>query len=185
MPAAKEESRIVCELNLDDLKYLSTRFLYFNWFFNAGAETANQLLDNLIKLYLKSIRRDDLIDRIKKWGGNERHNIVRIIELCIGELALDFTLPGYRNTLENIYKTYQCRYLENLEKVGEAQGFLKDIEVIDYSYKYFRDRLNITEGGKVETLIYKLLTESDMDWGQDRLSLRGILLRNNNYFMIS
>ena len=50
----KEESNIVCELNLDDFKYLSVRFLFFNWFFPVGAEVANQLLDNIIKLYLKS-----------------------------------------------------------------------------------------------------------------------------------
>lgn len=181
----KEENKIVCELNLDDLKYLSVRHLYFNWFFNTGAETANQLLDNIIKLYLKSIKRFDLVSIIKKWGGNESHNIVRIIELCIKELKFDFDLGNHKTALENIYKTYQVRYLENLEKTGEIRGFLKDIKTIDYSYKYFRDKTDISEHGKTNTLISKLLTENDMTWGEEKVSLRVILLRNNDSFTMS
>lgn len=181
----KEESKIVCELNLDDLKYISVRLLYFNWFFNTGAETANQLIDNTIKLYLKSIKRFDLVSIILNWGGNESHNIVRIIELCIKELKLDFDFGNYKIALENIYKTYQVRYLENLEKTGEIRGFLKDIKAIDYSYKYFRDKICISEHGKINTLIYKLLSENDLGWGEDKVSLRTILFRENNYFVLN
>jgi hypothetical protein len=181
----KEESKIVCELNLDDFKYISVRLLYFNWFFSVGAETANQLIDNTIKLYLRSRERLDLVSMILKWGGNECHNIVRIIELCIKELELDFDFENYKIALENIYKIYQIRYLENLKKTGEIRVFLKDIKAIDYSYKYFRDKIGISEHGKRNTLIYKLLNENDLGWGEDNVSLRKILLRKNDYFILN
>ncbi|MBU3965257.1 hypothetical protein KJ695_01440 [Patescibacteria group bacterium] len=54
-PINKEENKIVCEIILNDLKYLSAGFYFLTGFFTTGAETANQLLDNIIKLYLKSI----------------------------------------------------------------------------------------------------------------------------------
>lgn len=158
----KGESKIVCELILNDFKYLSVRFLFFNWFFVVGAETANQLLDNIIKLYLKSINRFDLIKKIRKWGGNESHNVPRIIQLCIEELGLDFNINSHKNVLENIYKTYQLRYLENLKDTGEVKGYLKDIQTIDYSYKFFRDRINISDHGKKQTLVYILLAEKEI-----------------------
>ncbi|MBI4653339.1 hypothetical protein HY750_03750 [Candidatus Kuenenbacteria bacterium] len=148
----KEKNKIVMELIINDLKYLSVRFLYFNWFFPSGAEVANQLIDSIIKVYLKSIGRADLINRIRSWKGNETHNIVRILELIIEGLKLDFNLGANKVTLENIYKIYQNRYLDNLEKIGACQTLLKDINTIDYIYKYFRDKINISEkkkGGNV------------------------------------
>ncbi len=179
----KEENIIVCEMILNDMKYLSARFLYFNWFFPVGAETANQLLDNTIKLYLKSINRLDLIEEIKSWHGNESHNVPRIIELCITKLNSDFNLNVHKTILEAIYKTYQVRYLENLKKTGEVRGSLKDIRTIDYSYKYFRDKIKVSEHGKNNTLVYKLLTGIDMWWGEDKnINLRTILLCDNEYF---
>lgn len=179
----KEESNIICELILNDFKYLSVRFLYFNWFFPAGAETANQLLDNIIKLYLKSINRSDIIKEIRGWHGNETHNVSRIIELCIKKLNLDFDLSNYKSVLNNIYKTYQVRYLENLTKIGEIRGFLKDIHTIDYTYKYFRDKINVSEEAKNETPINKIfLRRQDLLWGKDKISLFTIFARDNQAF---
>ena len=181
----KKESNIICELILNDLKYLSIRMLFFNWFFTVGAETANQLLDNIIKLYLRTINRSDLIKEIMGWKGNESHNVPRIIELCINKLNLDFNFNEHKSTLENIYKTYQVRYLENLKKTGEIRGFLKDIHTIDYAYKYFRDKINISEEAKNETPINKIfLRGQDLLWGEDKISLFAIFTRNNQSFKI-
>jgi len=165
------------------LNYISVRFLFFNWFFPAGAEVANQLLDNMIKLYLKSINRSDIIREIRRWGGNESHNVLRIIELCIKKLEINFNLNSHKSALSNIYKTYQVRYLENLKEIGEIRGFLKDIDTIDYAYKYFRDKINVSEKAKNETLINKIfLTGQDLLLGKDKISLLVILSRDNQAF---
>jgi hypothetical protein len=179
----KKESNIIAELILNDFKYLSVRFLYINWFFPSGAEIANQLMDNIIKLYLKSINRVDLINIIRGWHGNETHNTVKIIELVIRELKLDFDLNNNISILENIYKIYQNRYLDNLKNTGECRTLLKDINSIDYVYKYFRDRVKISEVGKKELLIDKIfLKGKDLLWGEDKTSLYDILKRGNKYF---
>jgi len=181
----KEEGKIVCELILNDLKYLSVRFLFFNWFFTVGAETANQLLDNTIKLYLETINYTNLIKEIRGWKGNESHNVPRIIELCINKLNLDFNFNQHRSILENIYKTYQVRYLENLEKTGEIRGLLKDIHTIDYTYKYFREKIKISDEAKNETIINKIfLRGRDLLWGEDKISLFRIFMRDNQAFKI-
>lgn len=181
----KEESNIICELILNDFKYLSIRMLFFNWFFMVGAEVANQLLDNIIKLYLKSIKHSDIIKEIRGWRGNESHNVPRIIELCIKKLNLDFDLNNHKNVLDNIYKTYQVRYLEKLKETGEIRGFLKDIHAIDYTYKYFRDKINVSEEAKNETPINKIfLKKQDLLWGEDKISLFAIFTRDNQAFKI-
>jgi hypothetical protein len=179
-----KESKIVSELILNDLKYIAVRSLYFNWFFNSGSEIANQLLDSTIKLYLKSKGRLDLVKVIIRWGGNESHNVLKIINLCVKEFNLDFDFNEHREALDTIYKTYQVRYLDNLERIGEIRGFLKYISTVDYSYKYFRDKINISEHGRMNTLINKLLSGSDLGWGEDNISLKAILLRENRYFTL-
>lgn len=179
----KEESNIISELILNDFKYLSVRQMFFNWFFVVGAEVANQLLDNMIKLHLKSIDRSDIISEIRGWGGNESHNVPRIIELCIRKLNLDFDLNNHKSGLSNIYKTYQVRYLENLKEIGEVRGFLKDIHTIDYAYKYFRDKINVSKEAKNETPINKIfLKGQDLSWGEDKISLFAIFSRDNQAF---
>ena len=179
----KEESNIIYELILNDLKYLSVRSLYFNWFFTVGAEITNQLLDNMIKLYLKSIKRLDVVKEIRDWRGNESHNVPRIMELCREKLNLDFDFDNYKGVLDNIYKTYQVRYLENLKKTGEIRGFLKDLHTIDYTYKYFRDKIDVSEEAKNETPINKIFLRGwDLPWGEDKISLLAIFSRDNSAF---
>jgi len=181
----KKESNIICELNLNDFKYLSVRFLFHNWFFTTGAEIANQLLDNVIKLYLKSINHFDLIKEIRSWRGNESHNVPRIIELCIEKLNLNFDLNNHKAILENVYKSYQVRYLENLKETGEIRGFLEDIQTIDYSYKYFRDKIKVSDEAKNETIINKVfLKRQDLLWGEDKISLFAIFAKDNQAFKI-
>ena len=179
----KKESSIICELNLNDLKYLSVRSLYFNWFFPVGAEIANQLLDNVIKLYLKSISRHDLVKEIRGWRGNESHNVPRIINLCIEKLNLDFDINNHEGALDSIYKTYQVRYLENLKEIGQVTGSPKDIHSIDYAYKYFRDKISVSKEAKEETLINKVfLRNQDLRWGKDKISLLALFQRDNQAF---
>lgn len=180
----KKESEIVCEMNLNDIKYLSVRFLYFNWFFHVGAEIANQLLDNIIKLYLKSINRTDLIKTIRRWRGNETHNTVKILEIIIAELRLDFDLNNHKDILDNIYKIYQNRYLDSLKQTGECKTILRDVCTIDYTYKYFRNKIQISHEAKNQTLINKLFFDGkDMLWGEDNISLFAIFERNNQAFL--
>lgn len=179
----EEEKHIVPQLILNDLKYLSVRQLYLNWFFNTGAEVANQLIDNIIKLYLQSIKRTDLITKIRQWHGNETHNVVKIIEMIIAELTLDFDIKGHKDILENLYKLYQSRYLDSLKTTGNSQTFLKDLDTIDYTYKYFRDKLNLSAKAKEETIINKLFFKNqDLLWGADKISLYNLFYRNNNNF---
>ncbi len=179
----EEERKIVPEIILADLKYLSVRSLYFDWFFNTGAETANQLIDAIIKTYLRSIYREDLIKKIRNWRGNETHNTVRIIEVLIQDLNLDFDIKSHKDVMENIYKLYQNRYLDRLETTGNCQSLLKDLDTIDYVYKYFRDRVQLGDEARGETLINKLfLNNQDMQWGAEKVSLYSLFYRDNQRF---
>jgi len=179
----EKEKQIVPGVILADLKYLSVRHLYFNWFFNTGAETANQLIDAIIKTYLKSIGREDLIKKIRKWKGNETHNTVRIIEILIQYLNLDFDIKSHKAVMENIYKLYQNRYLDQLKTTGNCQTLLKDLDTIDYAYKYFRDRVQLSDEARNETLINKLfLNNQDIQWGIDNISLYNLFYRDNQRF---
>lgn len=178
-----KEKEIVPQVIINDLKYLSVRRLYFDWFFNTGAEVANQLIDNIIKTYLKSIDREDLIKKIRSWGGNESHNILKIIEMLVAEISLDFDLNAHRDVLENLYKLYQNRYLDSVKITGNCKTLLKDIGTIDYTYKYFRDKINVNVEEKKEFLIDKLFLQgNDILWGEDKISLGNIFRRNNKYF---
>jgi len=175
---------IAMQLNVADIKYLSVRKLYFDWFFPTGAETATQLLDNIIKIYLSSINRTDLIKEIRNWKGNETHNIVRIIQLLIERLSLDFDFQKHNNVLENLYKLYSNRYLDSLNTIKEAHTILDDLNTIDYSYKYFRDRVLLDDNLREETIINKLfLKNQDIAWGVDKISLYNLFYRNNQHFV--
>lgn len=179
-----KEKLLVPQIILNDLKYLSIRQLYLNWFFTTGAEVANQLLDNVIKAYLQSIERRDLIKVIRKWGGNEAHNVVRMIELLIKEISLDFDLGAHKSVLDNLYKIYQLRYLDSLQEAYTVNTSIKDLDSIDYAYEYFRDKINISEQARAETIINKLfLSNQDMRWGEDKISLYGLFSRNNHRFV--
>lgn len=178
-----EENKIVLEVITDDMKYLSIRKLFYDWFFLSGLELANQLIDSIIKLYLKAINRDDLVAIIRGWGGNESHNIVKILELCIKELGLDFNIDIHRSVLETIFKAYRIRYLDQLGIIGEVKGGLQDINTIDYAYKYFRDLIRLSEKGRSNTLIDTVLAKGNILWGEDKnFSYREILVRDNPYF---
>lgn len=179
----EEEKNIVPQIILTDLKYLSVRQLYFNWFFNTGAETANHLLDSITKIYLKSIGRNDLISEIRSWRGNETHNIVRIINKLIKELNLDFDIRTHKPILENIFKLYKVRYLEELRDIGACHTMIKDLDTIDYAYKYFRDKTQLSDAAKNELLINKLfLNKNDILWGEDNISLHNLFGRGNKSF---
>lgn len=179
----KKEKQIIPQIILNDLKYLSVRQLYFSWFFSTGAEVANQLIDNVIKVYLQSIERQDLIKKIREWGGNETHNVVRIIKMLITELSLDFDLKVHRDILESLYKLYQNRYLDSLKKTGSCKTLLEDLNTIDYTYKYFRDKVNINDKAREETIINKLFYKNkDILWGIDNISLYDLFYKNNQSF---
>ena len=179
----EKEKQIVPQVILADLKYLSVRHLYFNWFFNTGAETANQLIDSIIKIYLKSIDREDLIKEIRGWRGNETHNTVRTIETLMKKINLDFDIKNHTAVMETIYKIYKNRYLDQFKKTGNCQTLLKDLDTIDYAYKYFRDKVQLSKKAKNEFLINKLFfNNQDMQWGVDEISLYNLFYRNNQRF---
>lgn len=181
----EKEKQIVPQVILADLKYLSVRHLYFNWFFNTGAETANQLIDVIIKIYLKSINREDLVREIRSWRGNETHNTTRIIEnLCSKDkLGIDFDIENHKTILENIYKIYRNRYLDQLKNTGQCKTLLKDLDTIDYTYKYFRDKVKLSDNAKKELLINKLFfNNQDIPWGVDKISLYNLFYRDNKHF---
>lgn len=178
-----KEKQIVPQVILNDLKYLSIRQLYLDWFFGTGAEVANQLIDNIIKTYLKSINREDLIKKIRSWRGNESHNILRIIEMLIDEISIDFDLKTHKDVLENLYKLYQNRYLDSLKNTSECKALLKDIDTIDYTYKYFRDKVNLSDEASKELLFNKLFFQGkDLKWGEEKISLNNLFYKNNKHF---
>ena len=180
----EKEKQIIPQVILTDLKYISVRHLYFNWFFNTGAEIANQLIDTIIKIYLKSIDKEDIVTEIRKWKGNETHNTVRIIEnLMMKKIIQDFDIKSHKVVIENIYKLYSNRYLDQLEKTGDCHTLLSDLDTIDYVYKYFRDRLQLSEEAKNNLLINKLFFNNEnVLWGEDKVSLHNIFFRNNQRF---
>jgi len=179
----KKEKQIVPQIILNDLKYLSVRQLYISRFFNTGAEVANQLLDNIIKVYLQSTNHEDLIRKIRSWRGNETHNVVKMIDMLIAELSINFDLKNHKDVLENLYKLYQNRYLDSLRNTGECKTLLKDLNTIDYTYKYFRDRVKLSDKAKKETLINKLfLQNQDMKWGENKISLYNLFYEGNQHF---
>jgi hypothetical protein len=182
----EEEKQIIPQVILNDLKYLSVRQLYFNWFFPTGAEVANQLIDNTIKVYLQSIKRQDIINRIRKLRGNETHNVVRMINMLIAELSLDFDLATHEEVLDNLYKLYQNRYLDSIQKTGACKTLIGDLNTIDYTYEYFRNKIDISEKAKGETIINKLFAKNqDFPWGIDNISLMSLFCRNNKHFKIN
>lgn len=180
------EKKIVPQIILGDLKYLSTRKLYFDWFFHSGAEIAVQLLDSTIKLFLRCIGREDLISQIRRWGGDESHNVVRIIEMLQKySLAQDFLVSEHKNVLFNLYKLYRLRYLDSLPTIGDAKTLLSDLNTIDYTYLYFRNLINISPEARKETLINKvLLRGNDLSWGEEKVSLANVLYKGNLYLKI-
>ena len=180
-----KEKELFMELNLNDLKYLSVRFLFFNWFFNSGGEIATQLIDNVTKLYLKNINREDIINEIRSWKGNESHNIRRIIELLNSRLNLRFDINAHGTTLDEIYKLYLVRYIDKLKDIGKVNVYLKNLDTIDYTYKFFRDLIKkqVPADKKDEFMIDKIfLAGNDLNWGEDKISLNSIFKRNNKFF---
>ena len=182
----EEEKKIVPQIIIADLKYLSVRKLYLDWFFPSGAEIAVQLLDSTIRLFLKSISREDLVKEIRSWGGDESHNPVRIIEeLRKNSLAQDFSLTDYNDALTRLHKLYKLRYWDSLSDVGSTETTLGDLDSIDYTYAYFRRLINISANAKKETLIDKALSQGmDLSWGEEKNSLRKILYTKNKHFLV-
>lgn len=92
-------------------------------------------------------------------------------------------MTSYKTVLENIYKIYQIRYLESLKNIGDCRTIMNDIHTIDYVYKYFRDKLQISEKYKDETLINKvLLAGKDLPWRTDKISLLKLFRLENRSF---
>ncbi|MFA6522613.1 MAG: hypothetical protein WCT24_03425 [Patescibacteria group bacterium] len=180
-----EEKLIVPEMILNDLKYISVRSLYWDWFFPSGAEIATQLINNAIKIFLKSIKRYDLIKIIRGWGGNETHNIIRMVDYLNSELALGLLLSEHdREILDNLFKLYKARYIETMDR-GGAKTIMSDIHIIDAIYSFFREKTkaNLSDRAKNELFIEKgLSSRKDMTWGNDKNSLSLILYRENKSF---
>jgi len=185
MTLNNEERSIVPEMILNDLKYISIRSLYWDWFFPSGAEIATQLINNATKIYLKSIKRNDLINVIKGWRKNETHNIVRMIDYLNSELNLGLSLSkNDRDVLDNLYKLYKARYIETMDK-GGAKTIMSDMHVIDATYSFFREKTksNLSEQARSELFIEKaLMSGKDMVWGKDKKSLSLTLYRGNKSF---
>lgn len=177
-----EEKQIVPQIILNDLKYLSVRSLYLDWFFPTGAEVADQLIDNIIKIYLRSVQRQDLVTEIRNWRGNETHNIVRIIKLLVDKLSIDYQMDVHEDVLTNLYRIYRGRYFD-INNVEASKTLLKDLDTIDYTYKYFRDKVNISDKAMEETPINKIfLKNQDLAWGVGKISLSNIFYIGNKHF---
>jgi hypothetical protein len=140
-------------MNLD-FNYLAVRLLYFSYLFVPANHLATHLIDAILKLYLKSISRSDLIKKIKGWG-LDSHNTLKILnEIFIEELGFtktELNLSKITTMLENMFQLYRLRYFDqNVLAQKNIKGDLADIHNIDNIYKLFRDKIRQKINSKIK-----------------------------------
>ncbi len=133
------------ELMTLDFNYLAVRLLYFSCLFVPANHLATHLIDAILKLYLKSISRSDLIKEIKGWG-LDSHNTFKIFnKIFIKKLNFtkaELNLSEIAPMLKNMFQLYKLRYFnQDILAQQNISGELADIHKIDNIYKLFRDKI--------------------------------------------
>lgn len=184
-PSPSEKSYL--SLWIVDFDYISVRHLMAGYILSSAASLANITIDRYIKTYLWSIGRNDLVETIRKWGGNESHNILRIIDFCKKELQLPLELSDEeRKILDNLYKVYCFRYIDYMFKNGGmAEIGMPYMYTIDKMCHFFRSKIVLQPPHLGQTMIDLLIEgkpQSLAALNHGNINLREVLLNDNRYF---
>ena len=182
----KLSEKVFFSLWVTDFDYISTRHLLAGSLFPSAASLANIAMERYIKTYLWSLGRDDLVMKIKKWGGNESHNTPRIIELCEKEINIS---PGLNKKegkiLKDIYTCYCFRYIDVMYARRDMCQILKNyMYTIDKVCCFYREKIQLILPHQGNTLIDVLL-ENNPDkmaaLNTGNVNLREVLLHDNQF----
>lgn len=183
----KLSEKIFLSLWVTDFDYISVRHLLAGSLFPSSASLANISIDRYIKTYFWSVNRDDLVDKIKKWGGNESHNIFRMVELYQIEFKDSLKLNDKeKDELKDIYMCYCFRYIDVMyTKKGICKIFKSYMYTIDKICYFFRNKIQLISPHKGNTLIDILLENNPAKLAAlntGNANLRELFLSDNHYF---
>jgi len=141
----KLSEKVFFSLWITDFDYISVRHLLAGSLFPSAASLAVITIDRYIKTYFWSIKREDLVQKIKKWGGNESHNILKMISLYEKEFNTSLNLSDEeKNKLKDMYKCYCFRYIDvmYIEK-GLCKMFKNYMYTIDKICHFYRNKIQL------------------------------------------
>ena len=176
--------KIFFSLWMTDFDYISTRHLSAGSFFPSAASIANITMERYIKTYLWSLGRDDLVAKIKNWGGNKSHNTLEIIKLC--KKVIDISPDLKKNEeeiLKNIYTCYCFRYIDVMyAKKGMCKIFKNYMYTIDKICCFYREKIQLIPPHQGNTLI-DILIENNLKkiaaLNTGNINIREVLLHDN------
>ncbi len=185
----KLSENIYFSLIVVDFDYISVRHLMAGSFFPTAGALSNVFIDRYIKTFFWSIERDDLVNKIKNWGGNESHNALRMMELYEKEFNKSLKLNDQeKNILENIYRCYCFRYIDVMftKKVrGMCEIHTNYMHTIDKICAFFRNKIEIIPPHQGNTVIDILIENNPTKiaaFNSGNVNLREVLLADNPYF---
>jgi len=179
--------KIYFSLIVTDFDYIAVRHLMAGAFFPSAGALANITIDRYIKTFLWSMNRDDLVDKIKGWGGNKSHNISKMIVLCKRELGISLDLNKQEQSiLKNIYECYCFRYIDVMFKTkGACEIRMNYMHTIDKICAFFRGKTQLIPPHQGKTIIDILLKGDPKGiaaLSTGNVNLREVLLADNPYF---
>ncbi|MFA6547451.1 MAG: hypothetical protein WCT11_00720 [Candidatus Magasanikbacteria bacterium] len=183
----KLSEHIYFALVITDFDYISVRHLMAGALFPSAGALANVVIDRYIKIALMSAGRNDLIDVIKKWRGNKSHNVPEIMKLYKNEVGAIIELTvAEQNILDNIYKCYCFRYVDEMFKTkGSCEIRMADMHTIDKVVSFFRNKIELISPHLGNTIIDVLLKgdpQAVSALSTGNVDLRSVFLFDNPYF---
>lgn len=183
----KLSEKIFFSLWVTDFDYISTRHLLAGSLFPSAASLANITMDRYIKTYFWSVDRDDLVNKIKKWGGNESHNVFKMIKLYETEFNDSLNLDSKeKDKLKDIYLCYCFRYIDAMYTTKEMCKILKNyMYTIDKICHFFRNKIQLIPPHQGNTLVDILLENNSTKLAAlntGNVNLREVFLVDNHYF---
>jgi len=185
----KLSEKLFLSLWMVDFDYISTRHLLAGSLFPSAASLANITMDRYIKTYLWSIERNDLVERIKGWGGNESHNVFRMVNLYEEEFNDSLNLSEQeKNTLKDIYMCYCFRYIDVMYiKKGMCKIFKNYMYTIDKVCHFFREKIKLIpphQGNTIIDILFENNSQKVASLNTGNINPREVLLADNLYFRI-
>lgn len=183
----KLSEKIFFSLWVTDFDYISVRHLLAGSLFPSAGQLANVTIDRYIKTYFWSVNRDDLVNQIKNWHGNESHNISKMIQLYEVELDDPLNLDTQeKETLEDIYLCYCFRYIDAMYTTKEMYKILKNyMYTIDKICHFFRNKIQLIPPHQGNTLIDILFENNPTKLAAlntGNVNLKEVFLVDNHYF---
>ena len=178
--------KIYFSLVVTDFDYIAVRHLMAGAFFPSAGALANIVIDRYIKTFLWSMNRNDLVNKIKNWGGNKSHDILKMIELCKKELGIALELNNQEQAiLRNVYKCYCFRYIDVMFRTkGACEIRMNYMHTIDKICTFFRGKIQLIPPHQGNTIIDILLKGDPKGvaaLSTGNVNLREVLLADNPY----